>query len=501
MINKAKNIYLVGIKGVGMTALAVILKKMGKKVWGSDVEQTFPTDEILKKYALKAIVGFKKQNISQGIDLVVTTGAHGGLENIEALEAKKKGIQVLTLAEAIGLLMKGYRNKISICGSHGKTTTTALTAFVLKKLGCQPTYSVGTPKFSGYPGADLGKKDYFVVEADEYVSSPFSDMTPRFIYQNPDYILATNIDFDHPDVYKNLEEIKKVFLRFFEKVKKVGPNSANENLLGSEDKANFVGVGKPVRNKMLIACYDDKNLQDVVKKITKDKVVTYGFSNKADLHLNDVKTTAAGMDFKAFFKKRKIGDFSLAIFGRQNVLNAGGAILLFKLLNLDLRKIANAMKKFKGAKRRFEKISQVDNIYLFDDYGHHPAEIEATISAARLRFSSRRIVVIFQPHTFSRTEALKKEFADSLALADLSIVVDIFPSGRERREDFKISSREIEDEAKKMGKRNVLYLPEPQLVEYIKNNLTNGDILITMGAGDIYRRHFDIIRALKSSYE
>lgn len=490
MINKAKNIYLVGIKGVGMTALAVILKKMGKKVWGSDVLETFPTDEILKKYALKAMVGFKKQNINQRIDLVVTTGAHGGLENVEALEAKKKGIQVLTLAEAIGLLMKGYRNKISICGSHGKTTTTALTAFVLKELKCQPTYSVGTPTFSGCDAGDLGSEDYFVVEADEYVSSPFSDMTPRFIYQNPDYILATNIDFDHPDVYKNIEEIKKVFLRFFEKVKKVGPNSAN-----------FVGVDKPVRNKMIIACYDDKNLQDVVKKIAKDQVVTYGFSNKADLHLNDVKTTAAGMNFKAFFKKRKIGDFSLAIFGRQNVLNAGGVILLFKLLNLDLKKVAKAMKKFKGAKRRFEKINQVDNIYLFDDYGHHPTEIEATIRAVRLRFSSRRIVVIFQPHTFSRTEALKKEFADSLALADLSIVVDIFPSGREKREDFKISSKEIEDEAKKMGKRNVLYLPEQQLVEYIKNNLTNGDILITMGAGDIYRRHFDIIRALKSSYE
>jgi len=456
MIERSKNIFFLGIKGVAMANLAVILKKIGKNVTGCDIEEEFITDKLLFDNKIDWMVGFDSDKLPKKTDTIIYSAAHGGTNNPLIIESKKRKINIISQAKLMGELMDLFVNKIAVCGCHGKTTTSSLLVYALNKLKQKPSYLVGVPFFTGYQGGDFLDKKYFVVEADEYGVNPPVDKTPKFHLLNPNYIIATNIDFDHPDVYKDIEETKEAFLKFF-------------------------------NNKKLILCIDDKNLMDIAKKLNKNQYITYGFSNKADYQITDSKIGKEGSSFK-------INNYlyKTSLFGEKNISNVAAVASFLLHLGFSEDKIKGAVVGFTGAKRRFEKIYFKNNIYLFDDYAHHPAEIAATINAAKSKLKNRRILVIFQPHTYSRTNFLLKEFKESLSLVDIGFILPIFASARENKNQFKIDSKDIVQ-----GKKNLFYVESNvQLINQLDKILKNGDVVFTMGAGDVYKLKEQIIKLI-----
>ncbi|MCX7955874.1 MAG: UDP-N-acetylmuramate--L-alanine ligase [Patescibacteria group bacterium] len=450
MIHTIKSIFFLGIKGVAMANLAVILKKMGKNVSGVDLEEEFITDKLLKENNIHFQTNF--DNLPENIDLFVYSAAHQGLKNPLLLKAKEKNIKIISQAELINEIMKQFSLKIAVSGCHGKTTTSSLLSYSLIKLFQKPSYLVGVPYFKNnkneYQGADFQEKKYFVLEADEYGVAPPVDKTPKFLKINSDWIINTNIDFDHPDVYQDIEDVKKTFLKFFE-------------------------------NKNLIINVDNENTISILNKIKAKKIITYGFSKKADYQVVDWKVNE---DY-SWFKIKNLGEFKISLFGVHNILNATAVIVLLLKLGFSVEKIKVAIKDFLGAKRRLELVKKTNEYMIFDDYAHHPEEIKKTILAIKERFKNKRLIVIFQPHTYSRTASLIKEFRESLSLADLCFILPIFASAREKKEDFKISSKDIV-----FDKKNLIYVEdEIQLNSQLHFILKKGDIIMTMGAGDVYK--------------
>lgn len=444
-LKEARHIYMVGIKGVGMTALALILQKMGKRVWGSDVDTEFQTDAVLKKHQMDIKSGFSSQNISEDIDIVITTAAHGGLTNPEVVEAKSRNITVLTHAEALGQLMDQFTHKIAVCGTHGKTTTSAMIAFIFTKMELSSGYHVGAATFSGLDSGDFTGLDYFVTEADEYVASPGADNTPRFMYLNPDMVVCTSIEYDHPDVYESVEKMEQAYKDFFKKL---------------EGKK-----GKLIYNKQ------DEKLCQIVSQFSGIELHPYSQTDFPDLKLQ--------------------------IAGIHNRLNAIAALTVIKLLGLDPTKASEILGQFSNPSRRLQKIFEKNGTYLYDDYAHHPTAIRATIQALRESYPDKRIIVIFQPHTFSRTEALKEGFILSLRGANCAILTDIFSSARENSAAFTITSEKIVDQAKTQGITSIEYTPLSEIATKLQQIVTSGDIVVTMGAGSIYMLHSGIIDVIK----
>ncbi len=426
---KIKKIHFVGIKGIAMAALAVWAKEAGYSVTGSDVSDEFPSDEVLAQGGMTALE-FSPNNITSiQPDLVIYTGAHGGRENPEVVEAQTQKIDVLPHGKALGVVMEG-KKQISVAGSHGKTTTTAMIANILTYAGLDPSYAIGCGEIRGLglPG-HFGKGNLFVAEADEYVTDPGHDMTPRFMWQRPDILIETNIDWDHPDVYASLADVKAAF----------------KTLEG--------------QSKVLIT--------------HKDFQVTH---------------VAFGQE-RTFFSLEqngmKLGDFTLKVPGIHNAKNAGAAVIACMKLGVSQDKIAEGLLMFGGTKRRFELVGDIGGIRVIDDYAHHPKEIKATIAAAREWYPKRKIIVIFQPHTFSRTKALLHEFANAFGDAHEVILTDIYASARETS-DLGISGKTLVEETAK-NHRHVHYAPDFAAVKkLLHQKMQPSDILIFMGAGDIY---------------
>lgn len=471
MLTNKKNIFIVGIKGVAMANLAIILKKMGKNVTGSDVEEIFITDETLENNSIGYSVGFNPQNVPENTDLIIYSASHGGTENAQVKYAKEKGITIVHQVEILNEIMKLHENRMAVCGTHGKTTTTAIIVYCLKKLGVNPTFMVGTSTVDNFSGGDLGDRKYCVIEADEYGIDPPSDKTPKFQSLNPNVILATNIDFDHPDTYKDIEETKKAFQIFFRKV------------TGNEGKSS------------LFVCSDSKELMDAVSQFPRTEYRTYGFDFSSDYVIKNVRTSQDYSQFELFKKDKSIGQFKLSIFGEKNISNATGAITVLLKLGFSASSIKDVIINFKGAKRRFEQVAFTNSIYLFDDYAHHPSEIEATINAVRSRFEGKRLIIIFQPHTYSRTEVLKSQFVNALSKADISFIAPVFASAREKAEGQAV---DFANEAKKRGITNIFsYSDKSELFARLKEILRLGDVVFTMGAGDIYKLKNGIIEVIR----
>lgn len=468
---KNKLAYLVGIKGVAMTALAVYLKEKGYAVTGSDIEEIFPTDKILKMHSIKIKKGFLERNIDANYNFVVVTGAHGGMTNIEAQRAKDLQIPTFMHGEYLGNLMKN-KFGISIAGCHGKTTTSALIAFLLHKCGLKPSYAVGTSEINGIgAGGHFGRGEIFVAEADEYMTCPQTDTTPRFMWQDPKILVITNIEFDHPDAYKNLNDVKNAYLRFIEKL----PGDA-----------------------IVIACIDNKNVEELLPKI-KIPVITYGFSPRADFQISRFYFCENASFMKIMHKKIDLGEYMLSIPGKHNLLNALAAIIVADQVGVNRESIKRNLLLYFGCKRRFEKIEQFGNVLLYDDYAHHPSEITATLSAAREWFKTKRMIVLFQPHTFSRTKALLPDFAKAFINADLALICDIYPSAREQA-DESITSKMVVMEANKY-KNNAYYLKDKeQMLSFLDKNAKDGDLILTMGAGSIYLWQKDLIKLLQNKF-
>jgi len=462
--------FILGIKGVAMTNIAVILKKMGKKITGFDSEEKFITDPVLKENNITFSISYSNVFNHQLSDVYIYSAAHNGSDNPIIKQALQAGKIAISQAEFIEKIREAFPISIAVSGCHGKTTTSSLLAYSLIKLKVNPSYIIGTTSFQRICGGDYQKEsDYFVFEADEYGIQPPKDIRSKLLMYNPKYIICTNIDFDHPDVYKDIEEVKKTFLTFFS-------------------------------DKKLFLCADDLHIQSLLPKLKKNQYKTFGFSENSDLILTPATSNESITTFYASYLGKSLGVFSTSLFGNKNISNAGGVILTLLELGFSEEQVKKAIKTFGSVKRRFEFIYKNNDIYIFDDYAHHPAEIDATIQAIRNRFKLKRIIILFQPHTFSRTESFKKSLILSLSKANITYVAPIFPSARENINNFTINSDILKKEVELLGLSNVVICDSnEEIINKLTLQLCPKDIVVTMGAGDIYKLKDDIIELINSN--
>ncbi len=462
--NQLKHIHFIGIKGVGLTNLALLAKQRGIQITGSDVAEVFVTDSVLQESGIGWKTGFSADNLEGRPELVVVTAAHGGMTNPEAVAAKARGLTVVSYAEALGFFMQG-KVGISVCGVGGKGSTSALLATVLTHAKLDPSYVIGVSRIQplGY-GAHAGGGAYFVAEADDYVACPLTDRTPKFMYQSPKIIIVTNIEYDHPDVYPDFSATKKAFLAFFRKLPPEG---------------------------LLIANIDNPGVREVLREYS-GKMATYGFLEAAQYRITDAQYSPG----ETCFTITGLGSFKLHIPGKYNVQNAAGALIAAAVSGVKTPLLQEGVALFRGIARRFELIGEANGISLVDDYAHHPQEIISLIAAVRSWLPDRRIVLIFQPHTFSRTRALFKEFAEALSGADLVILPKIYASAREPF-DPEISSQKLAEALQSKNHPSYSRPEFPAVLSFLKENVKTGDVILTVGAGSVFQLHPKIMEILK----
>ncbi|MCK5533835.1 UDP-N-acetylmuramate--L-alanine ligase [bacterium] len=445
MFKKIKHIHFVGIGGSGMNGIAEILINMGYRVSGSDLKETEVTQR-LAKMGGNIFIGHRRENIND-VHVVVSSTAIDR-NNIEIQEAKTKNIPVIRRAEMLAELMR-LKYAVAIAGTHGKTTTTSMTAWVLAQGGFDPTVVVGGRFNNIGGGAKLGKGDYLVAEADESDGS--------FLKLTPTIAVITNIDNDHLDYYGNMENIQKAFVQFINKVP-------------------FYGCA--------ILCNDNKNLRDIYEQIDR-KYFTYGVETPADFFAGNIKFGEVGCEFDVEQKGEKLGRVKIGVLGMHNVSNALAGIVCGLELGIDFSCIKEALGDFKGVKRRMEIVGEENGFLVIDDYAHHPTAIQFTLETIKKIWPHRRLVVVFQPHRYTRTRDLYQKFGECFKDADIVKILDIYPAGEKPIPG--ITSQLILKNIKKHGK-DIQYFP---LNDAFQVNLTNllrpRDIVITLGAGDVWK--------------
>lgn len=454
------HIHFSGIKGVGMTALALYAQDMGIEVSGSDVEEEFVTQEILNKRKISVKRGFKESNIPNTAQALIYSAAHS--QNPQIRYAKKQRIPNFNYAKALADLTAG-KGMIAVCGVGGKTTVASMIATILFKTGADPSFVIGVGNIPDLktPGR-FAKGKHVIVEADDYIAVPGIDNIPKFLYLRPKVIVVTNIEYDHPDVFRNLDETMHAFLTFF----KLLPNDG-----------------------LLVANIDNANIRAAITKLTKKRflpqIITYGNSPQANWRIDSVKIKKKQTLCSIIVHGIRL-DLKMKIPGKFNAENACAALMVATHLGVSQKQAIIILSTFTGTKRRFEKIGEFQGVEIWDDYAHHPSEIQATITAARQWFPEKRLVVVFQPHTYSRTKALLDEFASSLSLADEAIVTEIYSSAREKK-DSTISGEILTQKLKKIKKYS-RYIPSTAVLEYLGKTIRKEDVVFTMGAGDIYKK-------------
>jgi UDP-N-acetylmuramate--alanine ligase len=453
------SIHFVGMKGIAMTALAVWAKEQGITVTGSDISEEFPSDKILFSVGISVLNGFTASHITQNRpDAVIYTGAHNGRDNIEVKTALSLHIPCFAHGEALGIAMAG-KKQISVAGSHGKTTTSAMIATILTSAGSDPSYAVGCGEIQGLglPG-HFGKGDYFVAEADEYVTDPAHDKTPRFLWQSPDILVVTNVDYDHPDAYASIRQVQEAFLALMAKQK------------GS---------------KISILNRDDPESAPLLENKASNTIITYGLSQSAMYYPASISYRPGRTDFELMHEGKSSGVFRLCVPGEHNVLNAVAAIICCRQTGASLTRIQKGLAEFCGAKRRFEKLGVVSGVSFYDDYAHHPKEISATLGAVRSWYPNDRLIVVFQPHTYSRTHKFLADFGNAFRTADIVICTDIYASAREN-DTLGMSGRLFTREVQK-HQDHVYYAEGVIDIRSLLRSVTaKGDRVVFMGAGNIF---------------
>jgi len=451
-LEKIKKVYFIGIKGVAMSGLAVICKNMGMEVLGSDLSEKFITDKILLDNNIKVFENFSAQNLNCNPDLVVI-GTSWGKDNVEVLEVSKKKLLNISDSALRGFLSQSKKT-IAVTGVHGKTTTTAMISFLFSKSGLNPSYLIGTGKVPDLKGnAYWSNGNHFIVEGDEYIRSK-DDQTPKFLDLDPLISIITSVEWEHVDIYPDLKSIEEVFSKLIKKTK-----------------------------KLVIACGDWPSVRKIIKTYEK-KVVTYGLEKNNDWQAYDIKNELDKTLFKVKKQGKDLGEFIISVAGEHNVLNALATIIVGLAEGLRLEQIKSILADFKGTERRFD-VSTRNNITFIDDYAHHPTEIKTTLKAVRHRFPDKIIWCVFQPHMVSRTKALLGDFAQSFKDVDTVIFADIFASARELSND--ITSKDLAQATKKHH-QDVVYVGDlNETLDYLKDKLKPGMVLVTMGAGDVYR--------------
>lgn len=442
---KPLHIHFIGIGGISMSGLAEILMGEGFTVSGSDAKES-PLTKSLEAKGAKIFYGQRASNIMDSTEAVVYTAAIHS-DNPEFAKAKEKNLPMLTRAQLLGQIMRNYETPIAISGTHGKTTTTSMVSHILLEGKCDPTISVGgiLPAIGG--NIRVGESETFVTEACEYTNS--------FLSFFPKISIILNIDADHLDFFKDLDDIRNSFRRFSE-------------LLPSDG--------------ILIINADIPNYQEITKNLP-CHVVTYGLEQEADYQAKDITFDKYGhASFTVYKNGKKTGSYYLKVPGMHNVSNALASIALGHLLGLTEEVIIKGLRSFTGTDRRFQYKGEVAGVTVIDDYAHHPTEIEATLHAAG-NYPHQKVWCVFQPHTYTRTKALLPEFAKALTLADHVVLADIY-AARET-DTLGISSEDLQKRIQELGTPCEYFPTFDEIENFLLENCSRGDLLITMGAGDV----------------
>ena len=458
IFGKTRHIHMVGIGGIGMSGIAEILIRKGYKVTGSDGAVSENTER-LKKMGAEIHIGHAPENID-GADVVVFTSAVKAEENIETREALARKIPVIKRAEMLAELMR-MKFGIGIAGTHGKTTTTTMTGLVAQSGGFDPTIIVGGRVHSfDKTNAVVGSGDIIVVEADEF------DRT--FLKLSPSLAVITTIDTDHMDIYADIDDIKRSFIEFANKVP-------------------FYGC--------VVVCLDEPEVRSIIPAISR-RTLTYGFNPQATIRAVDIEISEIHSTFTVLFDQKPLGRITLAAPGEHNIKNALASVGIGFELNMSFSKIKEGLEKFSGVYRRFQVKAEKDNVIVVDDYAHHPTEVKATIHAARKGWPERRLVVVFQPHLYSRTQQLYEDFGLSFFDAEVLVVTDIYPAREKPIEG--VTGKLIADTARDFGHKGVNYVADKnELPAKLIDIVQPGDLVITMGAGDIYKYGEQFVESLK----
>ena len=446
MYLKKYHIHFVGIGGIGMSGIAELLLNLGYRVSGSDLKASDITANLLRLGGTIHI-GHRAGQISGADVVVVSSAIHA--DNPEVAAAREATVPVIPRAEMLAELMR-LKYSVAIAGAHGKTSTTSLVANVLAGGGLDPTVVIGGKLKSIGRNAVLGQGDFIVAEADESDGS--------FLKFSPAIAVVTNIDREHMDFYENLEAIKAVFLSFI-------------------DRIPFYGLA--------VLCLDNEPLQGLLPHIQK-RFTTYGRSAQADYQARDISFEAMKSRFTVIHRGKNLGAFNLSMPGMHNVSNALAAIAVGLELDIPLEAIKRSLASAEGVQRRLEIKGTVNGVTIIDDYGHHPTEIRVTLEAVKGNWPDRRKVVVFQPHRYTRTQALLEEFTHAFNNSDVLVVLPIYGAGEAPLAG--VSSQTLADCIRAHGHRNVTSLESFEgCVDHLKLKLASGDILLTLGAGDVYR--------------
>ncbi|MHB8903851.1 MAG: UDP-N-acetylmuramate--L-alanine ligase, partial [Patescibacteria group bacterium] len=422
---KDKKLYFIGIKGVGMTMLAQFLAHQNNQISGSDISDVFLTDKVLLAENISILSPFNEKNIPSDADIIIYSSAFSENNNCEMAylanlpkKAKSK-IKILSYAEALGATFNNYYG-LAVCGSHGKTTTSAWLGYVLWCAGKKPNVLVGSnvPQFKG--SSLVGDSRYFLAEVDEYQN--------KLQYFKPHGIILNNIDYDHPDFFKDPRAYRKVFIDFIKKV--------------------------PIKG-FLVINNRDSEIQKI-KKYCPGKIISYDFVSAGHIPIHSdylayyLRNTGDYQTFRVINHGDDLGEFKIQLWGEHNVLNALAVISAARELKVPLNKIKKYLAEFKGTERRMQALGKFKGALIFDDYAHHPTEIKATLASLRVHYPTKKIITVFHPHTFTRTKALFDDFVSSFANTDELFILDIYGSAREKQGG--VSSRELVAAIKEFNK-------------------------------------------------
>ena len=454
---KINKIYFIGIGGIGLSAIAKFMKLDQKQVSGSDLNRSLIIDN-LEKDKIKIYIGHSKDNITNDIELVIHTTAILK-DNPELKRAKELNIKTITYPESLGLILNN-KFGIAVCGTHGKSSTSALAGFLLDDAEFDPSIVVGSilPRYKS--NLHIGKSKYFVVEACEYERS--------FLNLYPKIIILNNIELDHTDYYKDIEDMRSAFEEFVSHL----PNDG-----------------------ILICNGDDKIVSSIKYQVS--SVVRFGLGKKNNIRAGNIEFGSGEVKFKIFYNKKDLGEFVLKVPGLFNIYNALGVITLGLTLEIPIETIKKSLMNYSGIWRRFEIKGKYKNALVVSDYAHHPTAVKATIEATRQFYPDKRIFAVFQPHQHNRTKKLYKDFLNSFNDADIVILSEIFDvKGREESDDQNVSSLSLVDDIKKnLDIDSIFYAKDLEATrKLINEKIKPDDILLIMGAGDIYKIADELIK-------
>ncbi len=456
MLHKKHRVHFVGIGGIGMSGIAEVLLNSGYVVSGSDLHDSEATQR-LRRLGAQIFVGHQEQNLAVNPSVVVISTAVK-YSNPEVLEARRRQIPVIQRAEMLAELMR-MKYGVAVAGSHGKTTTTSMAAAVLSAAGLDPTIVIGGRVHMLGTNARMGAGEILVAEADESDGS--------FLLLAPTIAVVTNIDREHMDYHQTMERLNDSFLAFINKVP-------------------FYGLA--------VLCLDNLNVRALLPKVRK-RFTTYGLSTEADFSVRDLRMIAGGVEFTAVRCGTELGELKLQLPGRHSATNALAAVAVAHELEIPFIRTAEALACFSGIHRRFEIKGEIADILVIDDYGHHPVEVRATIGAIRDSWK-RALTVIFQPHRYSRTQDLFNEFLTAFEGADRLILTDVYAAGEDPIAG--VSSEALYQAIKRQGHMDIEFVADKEkIVERLADRLVSGDVVLTLGAGDIHKVGDSIVEALK----